>query len=72
MKTALPPWQLTTAELAREITALEASPGGRPPDDGERADGRLGALYQERDGRKRLAEHLVETAGQRCPDDEPW
>lgn len=73
MKTALPPWQLTTSELAREITALETSPDGRPPDAGEQADGRLGALYEERDGRARLAAHLAETAaGQHFPEDESW
>ena len=72
MKTAMPPWQLTTSELAREITALETSPDGHRPDAGEQADGRLGALYQERDGRKRLAARLAQTVGQQCPDDEPW
>ena len=69
MKTALPPWQLTTSELAREINALEASPDGRPPDSGNH--GRPGALYEERDRRKHLAEHLAETAVL-FPDDEPW
>ena len=72
MKTALPPWQLTTSELAREIDALEAPPDGRPPDAGEQSDGRLAALHEERDGRRRLAAHLAETAGQQLPDDEPW
>jgi hypothetical protein len=68
MKTALPPWQLTTAELAREITALEASPDGGPPDAGSR----LAALHEERDGRTRLAARLAQTAGLKFPDDEPW
>jgi hypothetical protein len=72
MKTALPPWQLTTSELAREITTLETAPTGRLPDAGDQSGGRLAALYQERDGRKRLAARLAETAGQQCPDDEPW
>jgi hypothetical protein len=44
MRTVLPPWQLTTSELAREISVLEESPDGRPPDPGERAGHRLGAL----------------------------
>jgi hypothetical protein len=70
MKTALPPWQLTTSELAREINALEASSAGRPPDADE--DGRLGALYEERGERNRLAARLAQTAGQQSPDDEPW
>jgi hypothetical protein len=72
MKTVLPPGQLTTSELAREIGALEASPDGSPPDSGEQADGRLAALYEERDVRERLAEHLAERAGRQLPDDEPW
>ena len=56
---------------SREITALEASPDEGPPDDSGRADGRLGALYEEREERERLADRLVQTAGQ-FPDDEPW
>jgi hypothetical protein len=72
MKTALPPWQLTTSELAREINALEASPRECPPDAGEHADGRLGALYEERGERERLSARLAQTAGQQFPDDEPW
>jgi hypothetical protein len=71
MKTALPPWQLTTAELAREINDLEASPDEGPADHGEPAHGRLGALYEEREARERLAARLAEAAGQ-FPDDEPW
>lgn len=72
MKTALPPWQLTTSELAREINDLEASPDEGPSDHAEPADGRLGALYEEREERGRLAARVAETAGQQCPDDEPW
>jgi hypothetical protein len=72
MKTALPPWQLTTSELTHEITALETSPDDDPLGAGEEAGRRLGALYQEREGRQRLAKRLAETAGQQCPDDEPW
>lgn len=73
MKTVLPAWQLTTSELAREITTLETSPDDDSPGAGEQAGGgRLDALYEERDGRKRLAERLAEMAGQHCPDDEPW
>jgi hypothetical protein len=63
--TNLPAWQLTTAELAREIGALEASSGELPPDD----HGRLGQLYRERDARKRLAGRMLSTAGQRFPED---
>jgi len=71
MKTALPPWQLTTSELAREIKALETSPDGRPFHAGEHS--RLGALYEELDGRKRLATRLAETAaGHQLPEDESW
>lgn len=69
MKTALPPWQLTTSELAREISALEASPHGRPPDVGE--SGRLGALCEERGERERLADRLAVVA-RRFPNDEQW
>ena len=72
MKTALPVWQLTMLELAREIKALEEPLDQRPPDPGERADGRLDALRAERDGRARLAARLAETAGQHPEDDEPW
>jgi hypothetical protein len=72
MKTVLPPWQLTTSELAREITALEAPPDGGPPGAGRRAGGRLAALREERDGRTRLAARLAQTAGQYREDDEPW
>lgn len=72
MKTVLPPGQLTTSELAREISELEASPDGSAPDSGEQADRRLAALHEERDARQRLAEHLAETAGRHFPDDEPW
>jgi hypothetical protein len=66
MRTALPPWQLTTSELEREIRSLEAS-----PDAGEADRSRLAALHVERDGRKLLAARLM-TAGQQFPDDEPW
>jgi len=71
MKTVLPTWQLTTSELVREIRTLEEPPDTRPPDCGRHAGQRLGALYEERDRRARLAEHLAETAGQ-VPNDEPW
>ena len=71
MKTALPPWQLTTSELAREINNLEASPDEGPTDYGEPTDGRLGALYEEREECERLAARLAEAAGQ-FPGDEPW
>lgn len=71
MKIALPPWQLTTAELEREIDALETAPGGPPPDAGGQAAHRLGALDAERSGRERLAVHLAKVA-RRFPDDEPW
>ena len=71
MKTALPPWQLTTSELEREISALEASPDGRLPGARSRAGSRLGALDAERDGRMRLAARLAKVARQH-PDDEPW
>jgi hypothetical protein len=72
MKTVLPPWQLTTSELAREISALEASPDGSPSGSGGQPDGRLAALHEERDVRQRLSEHLAERAGRQFPDDEPW
>jgi hypothetical protein len=72
MRTVLPAWQLTTSELAREITALEAPPDGGPPGADEQADGRLRALHAERDRRARLAAHLTRTAGQHPEDDEPW
>jgi hypothetical protein len=72
MKTALPPWQLTTSELAREINALESSPDESPRDAYEHADGRLSALYEEREERERLSARLAHTAGQQSPDDEPW
>ena len=71
MKTALPTWQLTTSELAREIKALEEPPDNRPPDAGEQAASRLRVLRAERDERARLAARLAETAGQH-PEDEPW
>jgi hypothetical protein len=71
MKTALPPWQLTTSELEREISALESSPDGRPPRAGSPVRRRLGALDAERDGRMRLAARLAKVARQH-PDDEPW
>jgi hypothetical protein len=50
--TNLPARQLTTAELTRQIGALEASSGKLPPDDHRH----LGQLYKERDARKRLAD----------------
>jgi hypothetical protein len=72
MKTALPSWQLTTSELALEIRTLEASADEGPPGAGEQSGGRLGALYEERDGRKRLAARLAPMDRQQPPDDEPW
>ncbi len=71
MTSSLPPWQLTTSELEREIKALEASPDDGPPQNAHTPDGGpLGALYAERHGRAQLAAHLVKKAGQHFPDDE--
>jgi hypothetical protein len=68
MKRLLPPGQLTTSELAREIAALEGSADDQTQD-AEHEGGRLGALYEELGQRKRLAEHHFRAARQQFPDD---
>jgi hypothetical protein len=65
MNTQMPPGQLTTAELAREITALEAVARDLPADGG----GRLEALYAERAERSQLAARHLRAAQQHFPDD---
>ena len=68
MKSLLPPGQLTTSELAREIAALEGS-ADHQTQDAEQEGGRLGALYGELGQRKRLADHHFRLTRQQFPDD---
>lgn len=69
MISLLPPAQLTTSELAREIAALEVLMPDLPGDSGDQTGGRLTALYRERDERSRLAERNLRAAGAHFPDD---
>jgi hypothetical protein len=61
MTTQMPPGQLTTSELSREIAALEQALRGVPADGRKQQKGRLTALYAERDERRRLAEYRPKT-----------
>jgi hypothetical protein len=61
MTAQMPPGQLTTSELSREIAVLELALRSWPADGHRQQKGRLTALYAERDERKRLAEHRPKT-----------
>ncbi|WP_300608666.1 hypothetical protein [Trebonia sp.] len=69
MTSPMPPWQLTTAELDREVESLEASIRDLPPDEGEHELRRLTQLYAERDERRRLSGRILRPAERRFPDD---
>lgn len=62
MTTQMPPGQLTTSELAREIAALEVALRNLLAGTNAPRDGRLEALYAERAERNYLAESYLRAA----------
>jgi hypothetical protein len=70
MTTDLKPWQLTSAELAREIEVLEVEVAHVTEHTAadRKLRGRLNELYAEADERKRLAASRLETAASHYPD----
>ena len=68
MNTQMPPGQLTTSELAREITALEAAMRNLPAGAHGQRGGRLEALYAERAERNHLAVGYLRAAQRHFPD----
>ncbi len=63
-----PPGYLTTSELGREIAALETALADMSCSGNKPEDARLGALYAEREQRKRLADRHLRSAGTQFPD----